>query len=75
MLNMIWPVFLIISFIYALFSGKLPETNELQFYHPPLFHSISAGWLKVNEIFNIPFVKSVEGIQVITAIVSSMKYL
>lgn len=28
MLNMIWPVFLIISFIYALFSGKLPETNN-----------------------------------------------
>lgn len=28
MLNKIWPVFLIISFIYAIFSGRLPETNN-----------------------------------------------
>ena len=28
MLNKIWPVFLIISFIYAIVSGKLPETNN-----------------------------------------------
>lgn len=28
MLNKIWPVFLIISFIYAIFSGKLPEVNN-----------------------------------------------
>ncbi len=28
MLNKIWPLFLIISFIYAIFSGRLPETNN-----------------------------------------------
>ena len=28
MLNKIWPVFLIISFIYVIFSGKLPEVNN-----------------------------------------------
>lgn len=28
MLNKIWPVFLIISFIYAIFSGKLPDVNN-----------------------------------------------
>ena len=28
MLNKIWPAFLIISFIYAIFSGKLPEVNN-----------------------------------------------
>lgn len=28
MLNKIWPIFLIISFIYAFFSGKLPEVNN-----------------------------------------------
>lgn len=28
MLNKIWPVFLIISFIYAIGAGKLPETNN-----------------------------------------------
>lgn len=28
MLNKIWPLFLIISFIFAIFSGKLPEVNN-----------------------------------------------
>ena len=28
MLNKIWPIFLIISFIFATFSGKLPEVNN-----------------------------------------------
>lgn len=28
MLNKIWPAFLIISFVYACFSGKLPEVNN-----------------------------------------------
>ena len=28
MLNIIWPIFLIISFIFAIFSGNLPETNN-----------------------------------------------
>lgn len=28
MLNKIWPVFLILSFIFAIFSGKLPEVNN-----------------------------------------------
>lgn len=28
MLNKIWPAFLIVSFVYAAFSGKLPEVNS-----------------------------------------------
>ena len=28
MLNKIWPLFLIFSFLYAIFTGKLPETNN-----------------------------------------------
>ena len=28
MLNKIWPLFLIISFVYAIFSGKLPDINS-----------------------------------------------
>lgn len=28
MLNKIWPTFLIISFIYAIFSGRLPDVNN-----------------------------------------------
>ncbi len=53
-------------------TGKLPNTNSIQFYHPPLFHSIAAGWLKVNEVFNFSLDRSIEGIQIITAIFSSL---
>ena len=28
MLNIIWPVFLIVSFIYAIFVGRIPEVNS-----------------------------------------------
>ena len=28
MLNIIWPMFIIISFIYAFFSGRIPEVNN-----------------------------------------------
>lgn len=28
MLNILWPIFLIISFIYALFCGRIPEVNN-----------------------------------------------
>ena len=31
MLNKIWPIFLIISFIYAFISGNLPDTNKAIF--------------------------------------------
>lgn len=32
-------------------NNRLPETNDLQFYHPPLHHFICAMFLKVVEIF------------------------
>ncbi len=62
-----------LGYIYTIYqTGKLPETNSIQFYHPPLFHSIAAGWLKVNDVFNIGLDRSIEGIQIITAIFSSL---
>lgn len=62
-----------LGYIYTICqTGKLPETNSIQFYHPPLFHSIAAGWLKVNDIFSVSLDKSIEGIQIITAIFSSL---
>lgn len=62
-----------LGYIYTIYqTGKLPETNSIQFYHPPLFHSIAAGWLKVNDIFSVSLDKSIEGIQIITAIFSSL---
>lgn len=62
-----------LGYIYTIYqTGKLPDTNSIQFYHPPLFHSIAAGWLKINDFFNINIDRSLEGIQIITAIVSSL---
>lgn len=62
-----------LGYIYTIYeTGKLPTTNNIQFYHPPLFHAISAGWLKINDIFNVNLERSLEGIQIITAIFSSL---
>ena len=31
-------------------TGKLPETNRGQFYHPPLHHLISANFVKIQNL-------------------------
>ena len=62
-----------LDYIYTIYeTNDLPNTNNGQFYHPPLFHIIAAEWLKVNEILNVPMERSLEGIQVITVIFSSI---
>lgn len=62
-----------LGYIYRIYeTGKLPETNNIQFYHPPLFHYLGAGWLRVNSLFNISEEKAIEGLQIITAICSSL---
>lgn len=62
-----------LGYIYTIYeTGELPKTNSIQFYHPPLFHAIAAGWLKVNDIFNVDLNRAIEGIQIITAIFSSL---
>lgn len=62
-----------LKYIYILYNKRhLPNTNEWQFYHPPLFHLLAAIWLKINNLFNIPLERSFEGIQVLTAIFSSL---
>ena len=41
-----------LGYIYNLFTDfKLPENNGYQFYHPPLFHLISAAVVKVASFF------------------------
>jgi len=41
-----------LKYIYTIYeTGKLPLTNNLQFYHPPLHHIISAILLKIVNIF------------------------
>lgn len=53
-------------------TGKLPEHNKWQFYQQPLHHIIAAGWLKINSIFGVDLKTSEEGIQILTAIYSSI---
>ncbi len=65
-----------LKYIYTLYSeGHLPSTNEWQFYHPPLFHSLAVGWLKINDLFHVPLDRSLEGIQVLTVLFSSLMML
>lgn len=36
-----------LGYIYRIYeTGKLPDTNSIQFYHPPLFHYIGARMVK-----------------------------
>ncbi len=62
-----------LKYIYDIFkTGNLPSTNDWQLYHPPLFHLIGALWLKINNVLGISLEKSLEGLQVITCIFSSL---
>lgn len=62
-----------LGYIYTIYkTGNLPDTNSIQFYHPPLHHWISAQWLTLNEWLNLDFEHNIEGIQVLTAIYSSL---
>jgi len=62
-----------LSYIEEIYeTGKLPETNRGQFYQQPLHHIISAAWLKINTLCGVDLLKAEEGIQVLTAIYSSL---
>lgn len=62
-----------LKYIYNLFkTGKLPATRDWQFYHPPLFHLLGAGWLKINSILGFSLDRSLEGLQILTVIFSSL---
>ena len=41
-----------LDYVYQIFStGKLPTTNEVQFYHPPLQHILQAIVVKIYSLF------------------------
>ena len=63
-----------LSYINTIYeTGKLPETNAMQYYHPPLHHIMGAGWLKINEIFfNTPLMVNIENLQILTLLFSSL---
>lgn len=62
-----------LGYIYTIYeTGKLPTTNSIQFYHPPLHHLISAGWLRLETAIGIDLNSAIEGLQILTAIYSSL---
>ncbi len=62
-----------LGYIYTIYqTGELPKTNNIQFYHPPLFHLISAGWLKAETMLGMELNQALEGLQVLTLLFSSL---
>lgn len=39
------------AYILYLLEGTLPPSNIMQFYHPPLYHALSAAVIKILELF------------------------
>lgn len=60
-----------LSYIFTIYNtGKLPDNNVGQNYHPPLHQILSAGWLKVISIFTQDFEIMCESLQFLTLIYS-----
>lgn len=47
-------------------TGKLPDTNAVQQYHPPLHHIICAVWLRVMDLFPFSAQVKLESLQILT---------
>ena len=61
-----------LGYIYLLYTTHhLPTTNTWQFYHPPLWHFMGATWLHLNNLFKINFAQALEGLQILTLLLSS----
>ena len=41
------------GYILHLLEGRLPSSNHIQYYHPPLFHALAAGMIKITRPFLI----------------------
>jgi len=52
-------------------SWSLPDTNLIQFYHPPLHHMICAIWFRISAFFNVEHDTIIESFQYLTAFYSS----
>jgi len=62
---------------YLVKFGRLPMENPLvkayeDFYHPPLYHLIQAGFLKINLLAGIPLEAALEHLQITTMFFSSL---
>lgn len=61
-----------LSYIYTIFNGALPQTNDWQFSHPPLHHIISALFVKLSTSANFSLGRAFENIQLLTVFYSSV---
>ena len=62
-----------LAYIFNLFTtGKLPINIAGQFYHPPFWHILASLWLSFNKLFNMDIILSIEGIQILTLVLSSL---
>ena len=60
-----------LSYIMTIYQNhKLPDSNNWQFYQPPLHHIISALWLGYMNIWGIPTELALESLSVLTLIYS-----
>lgn len=60
-----------LSYIFTIYdTGKLPDNNAGQNYHPPLHQILAAGWLKIISIFTQDFETMCESLQFLTLIYS-----
>lgn len=56
-------------------TEALPKENNIIFYHQPLFHILSVLFLKVNTIIGVGVEQALEGLQILTAIYSTLTML
>jgi len=63
-----WQLDYILHFVN---NWTLPDTNEMQFYHPPLHHFISAMWLRINNASGAHYERGVESLQYLAVFYSS----
>ena len=65
-----------LSYIYTIFSTyRLPQTNLWQFYHPPFWHLLGSIWLIINNIMGANIDTSMEGLQILSLLLSSFSIL
>ena len=61
-----------LDYIYTIYMmHRLPKTINWQFYHPPLWHILSALWLVFLKLFGFELSYLFEGIQILSLLFSS----
>ncbi|MBE6798839.1 MAG: glycosyltransferase family 39 protein [Ruminococcaceae bacterium] len=62
-----------LSYIYNLATGNgLPESNEWQYSHPPLYHVLAAGIVKLSNALGFSPDRGFENIQLLTLLFSTL---